>query len=183
MAVRTVRDGNGVNWFCIGINPEPWAVGPLQVGRRNGKVFPTMGRNAGLAAYQEAIREELGDDFIPIKGKQIVRFYFWRNQPTYLTEAGRMHQKHVADVTNMQKALEDALQGVIFDNDRDTWDIRSVIVDQGPDVIGKVLFSVEPLGAWSLTIPSECFKIITEIDGELTRKTIVQDNSWPPRSP
>jgi Holliday junction resolvase RusA-like endonuclease len=177
VAVRAVSDSNGTTWFCIGINPEPWAVGPLQVGRRGGKVFPTMGRHAGLAAYQEAIREELGDGFEPLDGKQRVRFYFWRNQPTYTTAGGRAVHKNFADVTNMQKALEDALQGILFVNDRDTWDIRSVIVDQGPDVIGKVLFSVEPLQPYG--IPQECLALVKEVDDSLTTK-VVEDNSWPP---
>lgn len=184
MAIRAVG-ANGRTWFCIGINPEPWAVGPLQVGRRNGAVFPTMGRHAGLAAYQEAIREELGDGFKPLEGRQQVRFYFWRNQPTYTTESGRQHQKHVADATNMQKALEDALQGVLFVNDRDTWDIRSIIVDQGPGVIGKVLFSIEPLPPGrsnALMVPPECLSIIQQVDAELTTK-VVEDNSWPPNRP
>lgn len=182
MACRTMSDSEGRTWFCIGVNPEPWGVGPLGVGRRGGKVFPTMGQNAQLAAYQEAIREELGDGIVPIEGKQVVRFYFWRNQATYVTTTGLQHTKHIADATNMQKALEDALQGILFENDRDTWDIRSVIVDQGPEVIGKVLFSVEPLDERTpLAIPNECFLIITQIDNDLTKRFNFTDNDWPPK--
>lgn len=139
-----------------------------------------MGKNAQLAAYQEAIREELGDGFEPLEGKQVVRFYFWRNQASYVTSSGRSHTKHEADVTNMQKALEDALQGVLFVNDRDTWDIRSVIVDQGPDVIGKVLFSIKPLEAWSLDLPQEVSEMVTATDLDITAPQY-SDNSWPPR--
>jgi hypothetical protein len=182
MGVRSVADSEGRTWFCIGINPEPWAVGPLSVGRRKGGLYPIMGRNAGLAAYQEAIREEMGDNFELLEGRQVVRFYFWRNQDSYISSGKRLVHKNVADVTNMQKALEDALQGILFENDRDTWDIRSVIVDQGPDVLGKVLFSVEPLDERSpLAIPDECFKIITQVDSDLTSPTLT-DNSWPPRA-
>jgi Holliday junction resolvase RusA-like endonuclease len=141
-----------------------------------------MGQNAQLAAYQEAIREELGRGFEPLSGRQVVRFYFWRNQASYVTSSGRSHTKHEADVTNMQKALEDALQGVLFVNDRDTWDIRSVIVDQGPDVLGKVLFSIEPLDERTpLAIPLECQKIINDTDYELEHPKL-SDNEWPPRA-
>lgn len=178
MGVRVAVDDEGATWFCVGINPEPWAVGPLSVGRRRGGLFPIMGQNAQLAAYQEAVREELGDGYEPLKGRYKIRFYFWRNQADYKTSSGKSHRKHIADATNMQKALEDALQGVLFENDRDTWDIRSVIVDQGPDVIGKILFSVEPLG--ELDIPPVCFMIIDKVDEDIS-KSQVSDNSWPPR--
>jgi len=182
MGARSVSDSEGRTWFCLGINPEPWAVGPLSVGRRNGGLFPIIGQNAQLHAYQEAIREEMGDGFELLEGRQAVRFYFWRNQVAYLTGGKRLVTKNVADVTNMQKALEDALQGVLFENDRDTWDIRSVIVDQGPDVIGKVLFSVESIHRepYSLNIPNECFKIITQVDSDLTNPQ-PSSNEWPPK--
>jgi hypothetical protein len=47
-----------VAWYVVHVNPEPWAVGPLDLGRRGGKVYATMGQNQQLAAYQEAVREE-----------------------------------------------------------------------------------------------------------------------------
>lgn len=181
MGVRSTVDSNGITWFCIGINPEQWQVGPLSVGRRNGKLFPIAGRDQQLAAYQEAIREEMGDGFEPLTGKQRIRFYFWRTTEGYSTASGRSHRRHQADATNLQKALEDALQGILYENDRDTWDIRSVIVDQGPDVIGKVLFSVEPLRAWTSDIPQECIKLITETDLDIMAPQY-SDNSWPPRA-
>jgi len=145
-------------------------------------MFPIMGQNQQLAAYQEAIREEMEGAYRePLTGRQAVRFYFWRNQASYVTVSGRKHTKHEADATNMQKALEDALQGVLFDNDRDTWDIRSVIVEQGPEVFGKVLFSVEPipLGV-GMDLPMEVLEIVQKTDVELFAPLSL-NNDWPPR--
>jgi len=181
VAVRSLRQKHGPDWFCLPINPEPWAIGPVSVGRRNGGLFPIVGQNAGLAAYQAAIREEMGDGHELLTGRQRIRFYFWRNQVSYMSAGKRVVQKHVADVTNMQKGLEDALQGVLFENDRDTWDIRSVIVEQGPDVLGKVLFSVEPIPHNMPTgFPPECLHLIKQVDQELTYPSL-SSNDWPPK--
>ena len=135
---------DGGRWYALKVNPEPWAVGPLGVGRRNGKVFPTIGQNAQLAAYQETIREEFGTGHRMLEGDLKVMFYFWRNLATYRTQSGKMHRKHQSDATNMQKATEDALQGILFKNDRDNVFVSSVVMAQGPDVVGKILIHIEP---------------------------------------
>src|SRR6478609_2923648 len=105
--------------YALSINPQQWAVGPLSVGKKNGKAFPIMGRNQELHAYQESIRELLGK-FSPVKfepGFIQLKFWFWRRLDTY-EGSSRKVTGNAVDATNMQKALEDALQGVLFDNDR-----------------------------------------------------------------
>ena len=128
------------HWYVLRVNPEPWAVGSLGLGRKQGKIYPYIGQNAQLAAYQAAIREELGPQEL-IEGNVELNLYFWRNLATYETQSGRDHRKHHADATNMQKATEDALQGVLFDNDKYVVDVHSVVVDQGPDVKGKIVIN------------------------------------------
>lgn len=180
VGVRSTVDSDGTTWFCIGINPEQWRVGPLSVGRRGGKLYPIAGRDQQLAAYQEAVREELGDRFELLTGPMRIRFYFWRQTEAYEREGKKLRRNEV-DATNLQKALEDALQGVLFENDRDTRDIRSVIVEQGQDVIGKILFSIEPLDEpHTIGIPDECLDIVMDTDADLTKPQL-SDNSWPPR--
>jgi Holliday junction resolvase RusA-like endonuclease len=161
---------NGVRWFALAINPEPWTVGPLNVGRKNGGLYPYMGAAQQLVAYQEAIREEFGEGHQKISGDIIVRFYFWRQQATYSTEAGRKHRKHRVDATNMQKALEDALQGILYDNDRDVQVIGSVIVEQGPDVKPKIVISIEQ-GPRVLTIPTDVWRMVERIDNPVIKVT------------
>lgn len=123
------------SWIYLDINPEPWAVGTLSVGRRNGKPFPRMARNESLHTFKEEVREALGGrvDMMP-EGVYDLHFYFSRRLDTYRGESGRLANAHVADATNMQKALEDALQGILMDNDRDVRRITSEIIAQGPDV-------------------------------------------------
>lgn len=123
-------------WFVCRVNPDPWAIGPVSVGRRGGKLYPIVGRNEQLATYQEAIRSEVGLQPFIVGGVGL-HFYFWREVPEE-----RKYRKHDADATNLQKATEDALQGLLFDNDRLVVEVGSTLVHQGPDVIGQVVIAV-----------------------------------------
>jgi Holliday junction resolvase RusA-like endonuclease len=154
---------DGVRWFALPVNPEPWTVGPLNVGRKNGGLYPYMGAAQQLVAFQEAIREEFGEGHQKIVGDVTIRFYFWRQQATYEATSGRKHRKHTTDATNMQKALEDALQGILYDNDRDVKDIRSYIVGQGPDVTPRIVIAVQP-GQRAAELPREVLMLIERLD-------------------
>lgn len=131
-------------FFIDGINPEPWTASEGSIGRHKGKLTVQFYKSAGLEAYQQAVKEELllnytPDDRLHGDGEPIdLEFYFWRNLATtdLIERRGRRNR---ADATNMQKALEDALQGVLFPNDRDVRSIRSVIVEQGADVEPAIL--------------------------------------------
>lgn len=164
----------------LDVNPEPWAVGPLSLGKRNGKMFPKMERNASVYAFKEAVREELErTEFgpMPPEFRYQLEFYFWRRLDSYIGETGRKANAHVADATNMQKALEDALQGLLIDNDRDVQIIGSWIVEQGPDVqpgIGIYAKSVTE----ALEIPDG---ILTSRSWSLAKKSEApSNNTWPP---
>ena len=130
-------------WINLKLNPERWAVGPLTIGRKGGKYFPYMAPNIELQAYQEAAKEALLEkvDRVPLlePGFYDLTFYFWRRQESYVKESGRRVTKHAVDDTNLQKALEDACQGVLFDNDRHVRDIRSVLVEQGVGVKSNIV--------------------------------------------
>lgn len=129
-------------WYVLKINPEPWAIGPVGFSRRGGKMSAYVGRNQQLDAYKEAVREEVGNVEM-LKGKLSVTFYFWRNRAEYKTPQARIHRKHEADATNLQKSTEDALQGVLYANDKDNHHVQSFIVEQGPDVEGRVVVCVK----------------------------------------
>ena len=131
-------------WYALDVNPEPWAIGPVGYARRNGKMSAYVGRNAQLDAYKEAIREAIGTGHTPIQGKVRLVVFFWRDRADYETPQARRHRKHEADATNLLKATEDALQGILFENDRDNNDVRAVVVEQGPGVTGRVLVGVAP---------------------------------------
>lgn len=132
------------HWFILEVNPEPWAVGDLSIGRKNGKMFPMMGRNQQLFAYKEAVKEEIGKPELFIEGKIELQFYFWRRRDEYTTPQQRGHRKHEADGTNMAKATEDALQGLLFKNDKDVNSMNWYIVEQGPDVTPRVVIGIRP---------------------------------------
>lgn len=168
-------------WFVLDINPEPWAVGPLDLGRRNGKVYATMGQNQQLAAFQEAVREEIGEGHEVWEGAVKLTIYFWRNRADYRTAHDRIVRKNDADATNMGKATEDALQGLLFVNDRQNNDVRYVIVEQGPEVKGKIAICVEPSHVpFNLEIPRIVGEQIDALDDKI--ETTTEDrNAWPPK--
>lgn len=123
----------------IGINPQPWAIGPVNRSRGGAHVGP----NLKLQNYQEEVRFELRQ-MAPIEealydGDVTLEFYFWRCLEKWETGTGRKSGDHKADATNLQKGLEDALQGVIFKNDNQVRLIMSEIVDQSPDTKPGIL--------------------------------------------
>lgn len=130
-------------WHVLDINPEPWVVGPISVGRNGttGKMFPRVGADQGLKAYQDAIAEALGSQMMR-SGRVKLTFYFWRQQIEYQGPNKKVKKNYV-DTTNMQKATEDALHGIFFENDLVVDNIHSICVEQGPDVTPKIIICVD----------------------------------------
>ena len=157
-------------WFALAVNPEPWAIGDLSVGRKNGKMFPMVGRNNQLHMYKEAIKEELGDPGVWIDGKIELAFFFWRRRDDYKTPQARTHRKHEADLTNLQKATEDALQGILFKNDKDVAKITSFMIAQGAEVNSKVVIGIREFTGF-IEIPNEVLVKIGELEE-------VESNEW-----
>lgn len=112
---------------ALPLNPEPWAMGNVSAFKIKGRAIPKVAPNLTLKNYQEALRAELGlTDFEILPGPYYsVRFTFSRQLVKYKTSSGRTSTRNWADVTNMQKGTEDALQGVAFGNDRDVIRVES----------------------------------------------------------
>jgi Holliday junction resolvase RusA-like endonuclease len=132
--------------YLIPLNPEPWTAPSISIGRKNGKPYPAVYKSAGLRAYQEGVASVLAmqnpvmyEAGVPLH----LRFYFWRQLPDYTTDRDRKARKHEADATNMQKALEDALQGVLFHNDRDVHHVESWIIEQEHTTEPRVLIEID----------------------------------------
>jgi Holliday junction resolvase RusA-like endonuclease len=156
-----------MKWYILPLNPEPWAIGPVTVGRQRGRYTGNVGRNQQLAAFQQAVKDEIGHVEPMIQGHIKLRFFFWRNRAEYTTSSSRAHRKHEADVTNLQKALEDALQGILYVNDKNVNDIQSVLVEQGPSVAGRILIGIDhspemPEGIFD--IPPDIMRALETLD-------------------
>lgn len=177
--------GNVV-WYQFHVNPEPWAIGPVSAGRRGGKIIPIVGRNQQMEAYKEAIKEEFGhrypDDGI-LPGKYSLDFFFWRRLDAGVT-VGRDRRQHQADGTNLMKATEDALQGLIIGNDRDVMRGGWAIVSQGPDVapgvVVRVQYGLDDIEALA-HLPWEMQEEILSFRHLAVVADPVPDNSWPPK--
>lgn len=157
-------------WFTIDVNPDPWAIGPLGVGKRGGKMVPYVGQNAQLANFKAAVAEAL-DGVAPMEtGEYDLYFYFWRR----LDGSGR-NKKHTSDATNLQKATEDALQKVLIDNDRNVRRIGSEVVDQGPDVRPMIVVRARLYDGHNPDdIPAHIWEQIDRVSDEPN----LFDNSW-----
>lgn len=165
--------GTVLKWHVLDVNPEPWAIGDVGVSRHGGKLTPFVGRNNQLHTYKQAIADELGDQEW-IEGDVTLRFLFWRNRIEYKTERQSISRAHDADATNLQKATEDALQGVLFKNDKSVKDIHSVLVAQGPEVKGKVVIGIERyLDEYPQLLQHLPDEVLTEIN-RLDKQTYVQ---------
>lgn len=140
---------DGFIYYDLDLNPEPWRIGPLSVGRRKGGkgVYPMVGRDAQLHAYKEAVREQLEEyRTVMLPGPYHSKFFFWRLRDVYTTPLQRQHRKHDADLTNMVKATEDACQGILFDNDRDCVSHENFIFAQGAETKRpRVIVAVSPV--------------------------------------
>lgn len=147
-APAEVRHTTG-EWYIIeGINPEPWESPTAMVGRRAGGTFARLISSDKQRAFQEAVKETFPEQNPNAEKSSIdldVTFYFWRQIPIYET-TGRKTQKggQVADATNLQKALEDALQGLLYVNDRQVKKVTSQIVEQDERTDPLILIHVAP---------------------------------------
>lgn len=130
-------------WYMLWLNPEPWAVGDISVGKTSARLSP----NPNLVAFQNAVREALSGETKVPKDFRRLEFFFWRQQARYIDAGDRVRQRNQADATNCQKGLEDALQGVLIENDRDIVDIRSVMCDQGPKVEPLIIIHAQRVPA------------------------------------
>ena len=135
--------------YFNGLQPEPWKAPGAQTGRRKGgKVYATLIKDGRLGAYQEAIREELEDFDLEMYDEDeyfMLEMFFWRKLEEYTPTLGRKSKRKWADATNMGKAFEDALQGVVYPNDAMSVCPVPRIVSQKEDTGPAVLAVIRPV--------------------------------------
>ena len=174
--------------FVLPINPQPWEVGPLSVGRKGNKVYPIMGKAVELAAYQDAVRDEMHNrypeaEMAPLGIYLRVNFYFSRNLGQYLTGTGRKAKDHIADTTNLQKATEDALQGILYKNDNLNTSVFSQVIGQSSSACPLVI--IEILEDDRNALPSDILMMYigeqTAFLSEESDPAPASDLSWPPK--
>lgn len=171
--------------YCLPINPEPWAVGNAFVARNRGKAHAAIAPNKTLKSYQEAVRSELlarGAEVLD--GPYALRLWFWRENVTYLDAGGRKRTRNSPDLTNLVKATEDALQGVLIGNDRDVVTTSAYMVARGKGVEPQVVIEVEQVSedGWQDTLtPAALYAVEAEYQrAEAARSAAVVDNLWVP---
>ena len=165
-------------WFVIPVNPQPWTVPPFQPGMKNGHMYVSPGRDVKGGDFKDAVREEIiAQGAYMMKPPYKIEFWFEHKLESDTSKE--------VDATNMQKLAEDALQGVVIDNDRHVKVITSHNFDQNDTAnVGMFLIHVvdnvpEP------GIPMEIFQKWAEVRNQLklnkaqTVKEIKDANTWP----
>lgn len=122
--------------LLVPINPEPWAIGDISITSKGGKRRPFVAPNKQLLNYQKAVREYIKRNYEcePFNTECELTFFFWRRLDVYMDNGSRVRMGHIADATNLQKGLEDALQGVVVSNDRLVRKVYSEIVEQAHNI-------------------------------------------------
>ncbi len=124
-------------WYQLNLQPESWEVGAAYASRRGGAIRGGLGPSAKVEAFEAAVREELESQQPTMQtGDVSIKIFLWR-------QLG--HRIKKADATNMQKAIEDAMQGVVIENDRNVRSISTEIMEQDVDVdFPRILVNVAP---------------------------------------
>lgn len=166
-------------WFVLDVNPYPWKVPPISVGRKGGKVFPQVGRDEGLFVYKESVKGALArEETHLIEGPVALYMWFWRN----MAKVAGKSRRHTADTTNIQKSTEDALQGILFPNDSEVKSVFSTVVAEGPEVPPMVVVCVSPFTAPMLQASLDGFPDAVRWQiSELHNRKPESDNVWPPQ--
>lgn len=176
------------------LNPEPWAMGTISVVGPARKKFPKVSPDKTLKAYQDALFEELN-----LRGASIlpgpyysVKFTFSRQLVSYKRAEGGTSSRNWADVTNMQKGTEDALQGVYMPNDRAVIRVQSALAgfqskETLPWVVIEIRHSIDeftpvetaicPEDQWFSPAGQEAYNEMLKL--ELGGQDIT-DNEWEP---
>ncbi|AMS03440.1 RusA-like resolvase [Gordonia phage Benczkowski14] len=169
----------------VGLNPEPWAMGkPTMIyNPKTKKHWPKYSPNRQLKAYQDAVRAELQARDVQVEpGMYRLRFTFSRQLEIAVNRTSTS-TSHVADTTNMQKATEDALQGVAIGNDRDVIDVGGRLA--GPQMVSTVPYVIievwSQLETYELDPPlgDPAQEELKRVFQEFLRPEII-DNTWEP---
>lgn len=127
-----------------GLNPEPWTSPDGSIARKNGKLYVQMHKSQTLDAFQNALIEEMRrfPKLDLMEGDVELALFLWRDLPVYTAESGRQVRRHRADATNLQKAIEDALQGLVYKNDSQVVHAETWIMEQHGDVEPVIIIEV-----------------------------------------
>lgn len=166
-------------WFVLALQAEPWAVGPLGVGRAaGGKPYPYMGPNQKVQAYQEAVKGEL-DGAGVIQGLVEVQLFIWRQIETMKVSGKRDRIGKPADATNIQKATEDAIQGILIENDKNVRLISTHVVEQSSTVTPCIVLRVKPYEEFDPgDLPDHVWDDVDKIQGRSSNQEPLFDDGW-----
>lgn len=161
--------------FVLPINPEPWAIGAAfaRRGGRGGGIAP----NRKLVAFQQAVKAFLTEcastPAEPLRGTIGLTFYFFRSIEK-MSYGAKVSSAHIADATNLQKGLEDALQGILFVNDNQVVSVESHIISQDDSTVGQIIIELDDSPPSKVDVA----KGILHLYAKKNTPIIIDSNEW-----
>jgi Holliday junction resolvase RusA-like endonuclease len=135
--------------LIMDLNPEPWTPGTASMGFKGKQRYAKISKDERLRNYQEGVRENIMQAYpdLPMLFSAGIELHlickFWRQLDKYTSGTGRQAQRHVADATNLTKAVEDALQTIFYKNDNQVKHSEGEIIMEGEDVAPRILILVK----------------------------------------
>lgn len=169
------------------INPEPWTAPDVNIAYgKNRRPYPQVSTGSIQRAYQAGIRESVLEaypkiEMFPDDAKLCLRIWVWRRLDEYQTVKGKDQSRHAADMTNIQKATEDALQGILYRNDTQCKVVQTIEMEQDHTTSMQLLVVVDDHDRESLRMMAEAYllsldDIVTpEMPGNVT---LWRADSW-----
>jgi len=160
-----------MRYLIPGVNPVPWKAPINTVQRRGSKSFCQSRKHPDTDAYQQQLIDRFSVLYPDVEslGKEWdveLTITFWRDLTPFKRSDGRTGRARKADVSNMVKSTEDALQGILFDNDRQVQSASGIIAHQAMDI--------EPLLLIELSV--------VERSDELLRRPTMDDDDIVPHA-
>lgn len=131
--------------YVIRLNPEPWAIGEA-FARRGGARGAGISPNRKLVSFQRAVQDVFAVDYPdtrPTREPVRIRFFFSRAIEKLNYGGKKNASASYADTTNLQKGLEDALQGILFENDNQVVSVESWMMNQNQNIDTFVIIVLE----------------------------------------
>lgn len=130
--------------FIKDLNPEPWTPGTASLGFKGKQRYPVISKDQRLRDYQEGVKENIKEAYPTLEmfpeGVELhLICKFWRQLEHYTSGRGREAARKVADATNLTKAVEDALQTILYKNDNQVKHSEGEIIMEGPDVAPRIM--------------------------------------------
>lgn len=129
-------------YHVTGLNPVPWKATRYGAAAKVGKVG--LAGDENLMVYKRALKEEIvlqNAHLVQVPKGVPVRVVIFIHRRLEVWDGGH---NMWADATNLQKSTEDALNKILWTDDKNNRSVRTEVVEQDADVEPHILIVISP---------------------------------------